>query len=159
MNVDELIEEVIAREGGYVNHPADPGGATRWGVTERLARAHGYRGPMRDYPRGEAVSVYRRSAGLFGLEMHSPIMCIGHGVPALVGRFGEETSKGIMWKDIGLGEWLFDMDVEADRQRLVPAVLAMARDPVRARAKAAAARRFVERQQRETMAVLARSLA
>ncbi|HBE67272.1 MAG TPA: polysaccharide pyruvyl transferase family protein, partial [Planctomycetaceae bacterium] len=61
---------------------------------------------------GEAVSTYRRSAGLFGNEMHSPIMCIGHGVPAIVCRFAEQTSKGFMWEDIGLGEWLFDLDDE-----------------------------------------------
>ena len=60
MDVDNLIDEVIGREGGYSNHPADRGGATRWGVTEAVARAHGYRGDMRFYPREEAVAVYRR---------------------------------------------------------------------------------------------------
>jgi lysozyme family protein len=60
MHVDALIDEVIAREGGYSDHPADKGGATRWGVTEAVARAHGYRGDMRSYPRSEAVAVYRR---------------------------------------------------------------------------------------------------
>ena len=44
----------------------------------------------------EALSVYVRSAGLFGLEMHSPIMAIGNGIPAIVGRFAEQTSKGFM---------------------------------------------------------------
>lgn len=60
MDVDELINEVIGREGGYSNHSADTGGATRWGVTEAVARAHGYRGDMRAFPREEAVAVYRR---------------------------------------------------------------------------------------------------
>ena len=39
MQIDSLIDEVIDREGGYVNHPADKGGPTRWGVTEAVARA------------------------------------------------------------------------------------------------------------------------
>ena len=60
MNVDQLIDEVIAREGGYSDHPADKGGATRWGVTEAVARAHGYRGDMRALPREEAAAIYRR---------------------------------------------------------------------------------------------------
>jgi lysozyme family protein len=60
MDVTRMIDEVIGREGGYSNHPADRGGATRWGVTEAVARAHGYRGDMRHYPRDEAVAVYRR---------------------------------------------------------------------------------------------------
>jgi len=93
----------------------------------------------------EAVSTYVRSAGLFGNEMHSPIMCIGNGVPAIVCRWAEQTSKGLMWRDIGLGEWLFDFDQEADLQRLPAAVLAIARDPGRARRQAEEARSEVER--------------
>jgi lysozyme family protein len=60
MNVDALIDAVIGREGGYSNHPADRGGPTRWGITERTARAHGYGGDMRVFPRDHAVDVYRR---------------------------------------------------------------------------------------------------
>lgn len=59
MGIDRLIEDAIAREGGFVHHPADRGGPTRWGVTEAVARAHGYDGAMQDYPRGDAVGVYR----------------------------------------------------------------------------------------------------
>ncbi len=108
---------------------------------------------------GEAVSVYVRSAGLLGNEMHSPIMCIGHGVPAIVCRFAEQTSKGFMWEDIGLGDWLFDHDSETDRQKIVSTVLDMAQNPAAAKAKAAKARAFVEKRQRETMDVLKNELA
>ena len=57
---DRLIEELIEREGGYVNHTADKGGPTRFGITEAVARAHGYSGPMSLLPRDEAVAIYRR---------------------------------------------------------------------------------------------------
>ncbi|NCY03791.1 MAG: polysaccharide pyruvyl transferase family protein, partial [Planctomycetia bacterium] len=70
----------------------------------------------------EAVSTFVRSAGLFGNEMHSPILCIGNGVPAIVCRFAEQTTKGLMWRDIGLGDWLFDLDDEADVGRIPAAV-------------------------------------
>jgi len=106
----------------------------------------------------EALSTYVRSAGVFGSEMHSPIMCIGNGIPAIVCRFQEQTSKGFMWRDIGLGGWLFDLDQEDEIKGIVPAVLALARDPAAAKAKAAKARAFVEQRQRETMGVLARCL-
>ena len=56
-----MIDDVIGREGGYSNHPADKGGATRWGVTEQVARAYGYDGDMRAYPRSQAVVVYQRA--------------------------------------------------------------------------------------------------
>ena len=107
----------------------------------------------------EALSTYVRSAGLFGSEMHSPIMAIGNGIPAIVCRFEEQTSKGFMWRDIGLDDWLFDLDKAEDHSRIVPAVLAMAMDQDGARKKAAAARNFVEKCQQETMSQVRNSLA
>jgi lysozyme family protein len=59
MNVDQQIDALIEREGGYSNHPADRGGPTNWGVTEQVARAHGYAGPMQSMPRAEAVRIYK----------------------------------------------------------------------------------------------------
>ena len=102
----------------------------------------------------EAISTYIRSAGLFGLEMHSPIMCIGNGVPAIVCRFAEQTSKGYMWEDINLSHWLFDFDVETDRKRLPAAVLELAQNAQEAKATAAKALAFVHQRQKETMKVL-----
>ena len=106
----------------------------------------------------EALSTYRRSAGLFGHEMHSPIMCIGNGIPAIVCPRAEQTSKGIMWRDIGLGDWLFNMDSEDDKKKVAAAVLAMAKNPTAAKTKAGKALEFVQRRQRETMAVLRKEL-
>lgn len=107
---------------------------------------------------GEAVSVYRRSAGLFGNEMHSPIMCIGNGIPAIVCRWAEQTSKGIMWRDIGLGDWLFDLDKEDEVARVAPAALAMAKDPAAAKAKAEQAREVVRKTQQHMVETLAAAL-
>ena len=43
MTVEQLIEDVIAREGGYVAHPADTGGPTKFGVTRAtLSRWRGH---------------------------------------------------------------------------------------------------------------------
>lgn len=58
--VDVLIDRIIDREGGYVNHPSDPGGATKFGITQRVARANGYQGDMRDLTRTAACVIYRR---------------------------------------------------------------------------------------------------
>ena len=65
--VDGLIDALIEREGGYVNHPADKGGPTCFGITEAVARAHGYAGPMRQMPRSDAAAIYKR---LYWLRPH-----------------------------------------------------------------------------------------
>ena len=105
----------------------------------------------------EALSVYRLSAGLFGNEMHSPIMAIGNGIPAIVCRWETQTTKGFMWRDLGLGDWLFDFDDEAQVARLPDAVLAMAKDPRGARIKAAAARDRAAAHHRDMVAQVARA--
>lgn len=60
MDIDTLIDEVIEREGGYVNHPADRGGPTAFGITQAVARANGYRADLRHLPRAVAVGIYRK---------------------------------------------------------------------------------------------------
>jgi len=107
---------------------------------------------------GEARSVYLRSAGLFGHEMHSPIMCIGAGVPAIVCRWQEQTSKGLMWRDIGLDDWLFDMDKPGEVAKIVPTVVALAKDPEAAKKKALKAKAIVDERQAHMVAVLAKAL-
>ena len=59
-DIDTLIDRAIMLEGNFTYHPADRGGPTRWGVTEAVARAHGYTGDMRDFPRAQAAAIYKR---------------------------------------------------------------------------------------------------
>ena len=60
MDIDDLIDAAIGREGGYSDHPADRGGPTRFGITEAVARANGYTGAMQALPRATAAAIYRR---------------------------------------------------------------------------------------------------
>lgn len=46
-----IMQAVYKDEGGYVNDPADRGGATNYGVTEAVARQNGYLGPMKAFPK------------------------------------------------------------------------------------------------------------
>lgn len=57
MNFDDAFDRLMGHEGGYVNHPDDPGGETMWGITARVARANGYTGPMSMLPRERAKSI------------------------------------------------------------------------------------------------------
>lgn len=60
MTFDEAFDALLKHEGGFSDHAADPGGKTRFGVTEAVARREGYRGDMRDYPLDEAKRVYQK---------------------------------------------------------------------------------------------------
>ncbi|ELY2515187.1 putative peptidoglycan-binding domain-containing protein [Cronobacter malonaticus] len=55
--MNPVIDGILNIEGSYVNHPADRGGPTKWGITEKTARAHGYQGDMRDLSREEAYRI------------------------------------------------------------------------------------------------------
>lgn len=59
MNFDQGFAQLLKHEGGYSDHAADPGGKTRYGVTEGVARQVGYRGDMRDLPLDLAKRIYR----------------------------------------------------------------------------------------------------
>jgi lysozyme family protein len=58
MDPTSLIDDLIDREGGFIDHPADKGGPTRYGITRTTARAHGYAGAIAALPRDIAVVIY-----------------------------------------------------------------------------------------------------
>ena len=66
-------------EGGYSDHPADPGGATKYGITQAVLAS--WRGrtvtkqDVRDLTRGEADAIYRRNYwdGIGGDELPAGI--------------------------------------------------------------------------------------
>lgn len=60
VDVEQLVDAAIEREGGYVRRPAQRGGPTCFGITEAVARAHGFAGPIRRLPRDEAARIYAR---------------------------------------------------------------------------------------------------
>ncbi|MFX8421989.1 glycosyl hydrolase 108 family protein, partial [Acinetobacter baumannii] len=60
MNIEQYLDELIKREGGYVNNPADRGGATKYGITQAVARTNGFKGSMKDLPLDVAKAIYKK---------------------------------------------------------------------------------------------------
>lgn len=58
----------------------------------------------------EAASIYKRAHTIISMECHSPIIALAHGTPAFYVRQPEDTIKGQMYYDIGLEDWVFEID-------------------------------------------------
>jgi lysozyme family protein len=85
-NFDKIITEVLKHEGGYVDHPADPGGATNFGITLATYQSWKKGATKADLKRislAEVKAIYRKNYWdkLDGDELPS-------GVDAVVMDFG-----------------------------------------------------------------------
>ena len=58
MTKADIFNGILGKEGGYVNHPNDKGGPTKWGITQKTARAHGYTGDMQSLSRQQSMDIY-----------------------------------------------------------------------------------------------------
>ena len=59
----------------------------------------------------EAENVYSKAKALVSMEMHSPIIFIDEHKPAILLRQAEDTWKGQMWRDIGLQDWILELNI------------------------------------------------
>lgn len=55
-----IIDGIIGIEGNYTMNAKDSGGRTNWGITEAVARAHGYSGDMQNLTYSEAYSILEK---------------------------------------------------------------------------------------------------
>ena len=63
-NREAAISKTLTYEGGYSNHPADPGGPTNWGITIIDARKHwkadATAADVKAMPKSVAIEIYRQ---------------------------------------------------------------------------------------------------
>jgi lysozyme family protein len=60
-NYDKCLETILHHEGGYVNHPKDPGGETNLGVTKRVYEEWGGTKDMKDLLVEDVAPIYRKN--------------------------------------------------------------------------------------------------
>lgn len=63
MIFDEAFERLIGHEGGYVDHPADPGGATNFGISKRSYPDEDIRGITLERAKAIYLRDYWQAAG------------------------------------------------------------------------------------------------
>jgi polysaccharide pyruvyl transferase WcaK-like protein len=101
----------------------------------------------------EAMSVYARAHSMFGIEPHSLIMGLALGVPVVHARPVAHGRKGWMFRDIGLPEWLLEID-EVPASAITEQVMNIYRDYPAAKEKVRKAMAFVAERQKATMEVI-----
>jgi polysaccharide pyruvyl transferase WcaK-like protein len=93
----------------------------------------------------EAASVYKASRLILSMDCHSPIIANAVGRPGFYLRQPEDTWKGQMYPDLGLGDWKFEIEETtgaqiSDRLMQVHTHYNEARDTVRRASKNATQR-------------------
>ena len=96
-----------------------------------------------------ALSVYLRSRLVFGIEMHSQVMALGNGVPAVLFHHPGFGTKADMWRTIGCGDWRVDLTEADATKKAVDVVGGILADPSAAAARCRAVRAYLDRSERE----------
>lgn len=101
----------------------------------------------------EAASVYARAAAVASFEMHSPIMAVSAGTPAMLLRQPTDTRKGQMWRDVGLNKWIFEID-DSTGQEIAARLVEIGQDLPAARKAAATARDYARQRMAAMVAAI-----
>jgi polysaccharide pyruvyl transferase WcaK-like protein len=101
----------------------------------------------------QAFSVYSRARVIVSMEMHSIILGLAAGVPVVHPRFVEAGRKAWMLRDLGVPEWLSDIDRDPEKH-ITATLLEIDRHYDVARAKVQRGMRIVHQRQAETMRVV-----
>ena len=99
----------------------------------------------------EAASIYAQALCVVGVEPHSLIMSLAAGTPIIHVRQPTDTFKGHMFRDVGLGDWLFEIE-QATGGQLAAALGQITADPAASRARVREAMTGVRQLQQKMIA-------
>lgn len=98
-DLETELDELITREGGFVDHPNDKGGATKYGITQAVALANGWNGRMQDLSIPFAKDIYRRK--YWSVPGYDKVAAMG--LPLLA---AELFDTGVNMGPVTQGKWL-----------------------------------------------------
>jgi hypothetical protein len=84
--------------------------------------------------------------------MHSQVMALGSGVPAVLFHHPGFGTKADMWRTVGVPEWRVDLLLPDAAERAVRTVGEILADPAGAAAKTAKAKSFIDKSAAEMFA-------
>ena len=75
----------------------------------------------------EAASIYARAHSVLSFECHSPIIAAANGTPMFYLRQPEDTIKGQMYYDLGLADWVFEIE-ESEGEQIASKLIGIYKD-------------------------------
>lgn len=103
-NFEAVMDVIFHHEGGFVNHPKDPGGATNMGITQRtLEEWLGHSVTVEDVrglPKATARAIYRER---YWKLVRGDELPAGLDLVAMDGAVNSGPSRGVKWLQAGLG--------------------------------------------------------
>lgn len=95
-NFDAIMDEVFVHEGGYVNHPKDPGGETNLGISKR------------SYPKEDIFGMTRaRAKFLYWRDFWQPIkgddLPVGVDLVTMDASINSGKTRGVRWIQLAAG--------------------------------------------------------
>ena len=101
----------------------------------------------------EATSVYAQAHTVLSFECHSPIMAAVTGTPCFYLRQPQDTIKGQMYYDLGLGDWTFEIE-QTTGQQITDRLMQVTNDYPAARQNVRKALANVDKQYDQTFTLL-----
>ena len=98
----------------------------------------------------EAAAVYKNATAVLSFECHSPILACVQGTPAFYLRQPEDTIKGQMWYDMGLTDWVFEIE-QTEGQDIANRLMEVYNDYPKARDYLESAMDLVRKKQRDSL--------
>lgn len=86
----EFIERILGHEGGYVNHPDDPGGETQWGISKRSYPSV----DIKKLQRVDAIEIYKKD---FWERIHGDEMPKALAFQALDSAVNSGIARTVRW--------------------------------------------------------------
>jgi lysozyme family protein len=97
--IQAVIADILDREDGYTDNPADRGGATNFGITQDTANDYGL-GDVRNLTRDQAAAAYVRMFHDWGIDAIPDVHVFGLTADSCV-QHG--PGNGIKWLQMALG--------------------------------------------------------